>query len=116
MIVHILEKSEWEQAKEAGFYEARNIKKDGFIHCSLTEQIVGVANFGYVGRQNMLMLVLDEEKVDSPVVFEDLYGYEVDFPHIYGPINLDSVVEVLEFPCNEDGTFDLPKEAEKYLA
>jgi uncharacterized protein (DUF952 family) len=30
------------------------------------------------------------------------------FPHIYGDLNLDAVDKVLEFPCQENGGFNLP--------
>ncbi len=30
------------------------------------------------------------------------------FPHIYGPINLDAVIQVLDFEPDENGDFTLP--------
>jgi uncharacterized protein (DUF952 family) len=30
------------------------------------------------------------------------------FPHIYGPLNLDAVVQVIEFAPDSDGYFRMP--------
>ena len=35
-------------------------------------------------------------------------GSEELFPHLYGELNVDAVVRVIELPCDEDGSFRLP--------
>ena len=32
------------------------------------------------------------------------------FPHLYGELNVDAVVKVIELPCTADGSFRLPVE------
>lgn len=114
MIVHILRIGELEKAEEQGWYEAESLSKQGFIHCSQMHQIIRVANANYKGVEDMVMLVINEEKVKSAVVYEDLYNEGQEFPHIYGTLNLSAVEKVIAFPCNADGTFSLPPEAELY--
>lgn len=115
MIVHILRIGELEMAEEQGWYEAESLAKQGFIHCSLMSQIIGVANANYKGVDDMVMLVINEDKVKNAVVYEDLYNEGQQFPHIYGTLNLNAVEKVIAFPCNADGTFSLPPEAEQYI-
>jgi uncharacterized protein (DUF952 family) len=43
-----------------------------------------------------------------PVVYEDCYDSGQAFPHIYGPLNVDAVVNVVDFPPGKDGFFSLP--------
>jgi uncharacterized protein (DUF952 family) len=31
------------------------------------------------------------------------------FPHLYGALNVDAVVRVVELPCEVDGSFRLPE-------
>jgi uncharacterized protein (DUF952 family) len=42
-------------------------------------------------------------------VDEDLYRANEKFPHVYGPIPVHAVFDVVPFPCDEDGSFSLPE-------
>jgi len=42
------------------------------------------------------------------VKYENLEGGQKLFPHVYGPIPCNAVIEVLQFPPSDDGTFSLP--------
>lgn len=109
-IFHIVKKSDWEKAKKDGVYRDASLEKDGFIHCSLAQQIPPVANYNFKGQQDLVLLEISQEKLIHQVRFEDLYQLEEDYPHIYGPLNIDAVLRVVPFPPNADGTFVLPIE------
>ena len=55
-----------------------------------------------------MLLVIDTDKLMEPIVYENLEGGQQLFPHIYGELNCDAVVEVLEFEPQADGCFILP--------
>ena len=38
------------------------------------------------------------------------------FPHLYGELNVDAVVRVVELPCEMDGSFRLPERLREGLA
>ena len=40
--------------------------------------------------------------------------HEPLFPHIFGPINLDAVSEVIDFPCDEHGAFTSPPQLKTF--
>lgn len=107
MLLHIVDKSEWEAALELGVYTPTTIVTEGFIHLSTPEQVLLPANSFYRGRSGLVLLVIDENRLTSEVRFEDMYGHG-SFPHLYGPLNLDAVTAVLPFEPVEDGTFSLP--------
>ncbi len=110
-IFHIIPKSEWEMAKRHGKYSPESLNKEGFIHCSHTDQIVQVANSFYHDRDDLLLLRIFEPKVTAEVKHEPPLEAPLSgilFPHIYGDLNLDSVTKVIEFPCDENGKFTLP--------
>ncbi len=111
-IFHIISKSDWESAKKCGVYSPETLKSDGFIHCSQTDQIKTVADSFYKGQENLLLLRIVEEKVRPEIKCEPPLEAPLSgilFPHIYGDLNLDCVDKVIDFPVNDDGTFDLPK-------
>ena len=108
MIYHITEKQTWGDAKTQGQYSIDSLKTDGFIHFSTKEQVVDVANYLYKGKRDLVLLCVDENKTTHKVVFEDLKGHGI-FPHLYGPLNLDAVLRVVNFPVGTDGIFVLPK-------
>ncbi len=111
-IMHIVSLVEWERAKTIGLYTAPSLRNDGFIHCSLPQQIPPVANYNFRGQEGLVLLEIDMSKLKEAVKFEDLYGEGKEYPHVYGPINIESVIRVIPFPPEADGTFKLPPEIE----
>jgi uncharacterized protein (DUF952 family) len=51
----------------------------------------------------LLLLVIDTERLVSALCDEDLDGSGTTFPHLYGPLNLDAVVDVLAYERGADG-------------
>ncbi len=107
-LYHIVQRAEWESSAEIGFYAPASIAEEGFIHCSTLDQVVGTANRFYNGQTGLVLLQMDVAQVSAEIVYEDLYGHGQAFPHIYGPLNVDAVSAVVDFPPNADGTFSLP--------
>lgn len=81
---------------------------DGFIHCSRLGQILRVADALYADAGPMEIAAIAPEKLTSLVVDEDLYESNEDFPHIYGPIDVDAIVDILPFE-REGGGYRLPE-------
>ena len=103
MIVHICGRSEWQEGQAAGRYRAESLDTEGFIHCSRPGQILDVANQFYVGTKDLVMLCIDPRLLDAELRWEQV-GEDV-FPHLYGAINPGAVINVREFPADDDGIF-----------
>jgi uncharacterized protein (DUF952 family) len=102
-IVHLCPRKLWVIAQAAGEYRAPSLEADGFIHCSRPGQILAVANRFYRGQTGLALLWIDPEKVRAEIRWEAADGEE--FPHIYGPLNLDAVFDTRDFPPEADGSF-----------
>jgi len=94
MIYHITTKSEWEHALTIGKYEAASLQKEGFIHMSHLHQIEGVLERYFQGKTDLVKLNVDETKLIAEIKNELSPSLQESFPHVYGAINLDAVVEL----------------------
>ena len=68
-----------------------------------------MADTVFRGQRDLVLLCIAVDRLTAPLYSEGPEEGEEDFPHIYGPLNLDAVSEVLDFPPQEDGTFAQPK-------
>ena len=116
MIFHITKRIEWEEAVRAGEYRAASLNDQGFIHCSTPEQVVRVANFLFAGQCGLVLLCIDVEKLEAKVEYENCEGGIDLFPHVYGIINMEAVVDVVDFNPDQDGCFQLPSEIRRRLS
>ena len=91
-IYHIVLPKTWEAVKHNSTYSAESLETEGFIHCSYDHQLDGVIERYYSDAPGLIVLKLDIGKLTSKLVSEPSTGGEV-YPHIYGPINLDAVVD-----------------------
>ena len=111
-LFHVTEAATWERAVTAGTYEqstrGRSLKAVGFIHASFAWQVERVANLVYATNAEPLVLLrIDPRALNSPVRVEGLDGQAEQFPHIYGALPLDAVVEILPLE-RRDGEHRLP--------
>lgn len=102
-LVHLCSRREWEAALATGEYRAGSITSVGFIHLSRPAQILAVANRFYAGAPDLLLLWIDPLKVRPEVRWEAADG-EL-FPHLYGPLDLEAVASLDDFPPDTDGVF-----------
>jgi len=110
-IFHITSRVSWSAAQKSGAYSADSLMSEGFIHCSKIKQILRVSNTFYANQHGMVILVIDPSQLKPEVRWEaGTDKADEFFPHIYGQLNLEAVVRVLDFEPGPDGMFSLPAE------
>ena len=95
VIYHVTTTEDWNAAKQKGHYEHPSLKDEGFIHCSQDHQLAGVLERYFAGKTGLIKLVIDTDKLNSKFVFDWSPSLADTFPHIYGPINIDAVIDVI---------------------
>ncbi len=97
--------AEWEVFEGKAEYTTPSLDSEGFVHASQnTEQLLWVANRRFPEEARMLVLSVDTTRVGPEIRYED-GGRAQPFPHIYGPLNIDAVVEVRELVKDDSGRF-----------
>jgi uncharacterized protein (DUF952 family) len=90
-ILHITTPDAYVAAQAAGRLAAPSLETEGFIHCSTARQVVATADRIFRGSGDLLLLEIDPGRLDAPLRHERATDVGDDFPHIYGPLNLDAV-------------------------
>lgn len=107
-IFHITKRVEWERAEREGSYRTPTLASEGFIHCSLVDQVIRTANRLFRGQTGLVLLEIDTSRVEAEIRYENCEGGQEAFPHIYGALDAGSVVRVLALEPGEDGSFAMP--------
>ena len=107
MITKVITKRNWEIAKTIGEINEASLKEEGFIHCSLLDQALKVAQKHFSNEEDVLLLSINPSLVKAEIKYE-LASNGQEYPHVYGVINIESIVEIVPFP-KEDGEFILPE-------
>jgi uncharacterized protein (DUF952 family) len=94
LICHITTAAEWDAAKPSGQYASTSLKDEGFIHCCLPEQVPSILERYFQGKKNLVKLNLESDLLTSQLIYEWSPSVQQTFPHIYGPINVNAVLEV----------------------
>ncbi|MET7479224.1 DUF952 domain-containing protein [Streptomyces sp. NPDC005648] len=97
-ILHLTERALWDAARAKGTYEistrGRTLQEEGFIHCSTRAQLPATARRFFDGVDDLVVLVIDPARLDVPLKYESNKPGGEEFPHVYGPIPVDAVVDV----------------------
>lgn len=114
-IVAIANKDVWAHAVSVGEFTQSTLDNTlaevGFIHCSFPGQTLEIVNRKFSDRENLVLLLIDEDKVVAPIKHEAaLSGRAGVFPHIYGPLNVGAVYKVLSLTKDIEGKFVAPIE------
>ena len=110
-ITHLLPAADWATAQAAGEYRPVSLETEGFIHFSTPAQILAVANDFYHGQIDLVLLWVDPDRLNFPLRWEPPFppAHQDEpgmlFPHLYGPLNLDAVMGIVQFTADSDGIF-----------
>ena len=112
LLFHLAIADEWEEARSRGGPYRRStlgvsLDEQGFIHCSFPGQLQKVADAVFASRDDVVLLAIDRGQLSAEVRVEATDGGTERFPHIYGPLDLDAVIDSVPVPLGADGRLDV---------
>jgi uncharacterized protein (DUF952 family) len=113
-LLHITERVTWLEAAKTGEYRmstrGMTLAEQGFIHCSLRHQLRAVAEYLYANADadQLVVLVIDSERVPAIVRYEAPEPGVEKYPHIYGVLPASAVTAVVAVSRDDAGRLVLP--------
>lgn len=110
-LLHLTTPSTWRVALEAGSVVTPSNLTEGFVHLSPPSQVRLPADRLFAGRDDVLLLVLDEARLAAEVRWEPgVHGdpASMRFPHLYGLLPVAAVTSVVPYRPGPDGAYADP--------
>ena len=96
LLFHLISAGDWADAPDP--YVPPGFDDLGFVHLSTARQVDIPGRALFAGREDMLLLVLDPARLDDVRFEEGVPPVPGElFPHLYGPLPLDAVLDVLPY-------------------
>lgn len=90
-------KKEYDKIGNNAYYGENLVAQDGFIHFSTWNSFYDIADQFINEKEEYVIVCVNTTLVEAVVRWEDMDGFGVYYPHLYGPLNMNSVVDVLPF-------------------
>lgn len=111
-VFHICTREALAAARAAGAYRPASLDLEGFVHLSRAHQVLPTARAYFGGVPDLVLLVIDPSLLSAPLRYEPpaplptatpKAGDVELYPHYYGALELDAVVDVLELAHFDGG-------------
>jgi len=105
-LMHLALAAELAASAENDIYAPAGFATEGFIHCCWPKQLAGVIERYYQGRDDLVLLDLDQRAFGKTLVEEDP-GNGEKFPHLYAHIPLSTITAKRVLLLDGNGNVDL---------
>lgn len=107
-IYKICPASAWREAERQGAYRgSADDTRDGYIHFSTAGQVPGTVARYFAGQKGLFLIAVDADALGDSLKWEPARDGDL-FPHLYGELEFDAVISVIELPLRSDGTHTIP--------
>lgn len=97
-LFHITTRAAWDRSQAAREYRAASLDSEGFIHLSTEDQWRHTLHRLFRGVEDLVILRIDPRRVAAEIKYERAHDADEEFPHLYGPLETDAVMNLREAP------------------
>jgi uncharacterized protein (DUF952 family) len=106
-LFHLATPTAWAAAQITGEVAPPSLATEGFVHCSTRAQLGGTIERHFSGVEELVLLRLDAAAIEAALRWEESRPGEL-YPHVYRPIAVDEVLEVVPWRRDPDGSVKRP--------
>lgn len=89
--------ADWaDRDRDSPSWAPESLESVGFVHCCWPEQLAGVLERWFLGRDDLFVLDFDPTKITGGIKEEDAGPGTELHPHVYGPLDLVALRHVRE--------------------
>jgi uncharacterized protein (DUF952 family) len=104
----IAERSAWNEARSRGRFDGSpDDVRDGYIHLSAENQIVGTLARHFAGAADLVLIEIDAAALGAALRWEPARGGQL-FPHLHAPLGMSAVRSERTLELGPDGRHRLP--------
>ena len=107
LIFKIVPRAEWEAVGDTYAGSAHD-RADGFLHFSTGPQLAETLRLYYAGRDDLLLVAVDEAALGAALKWERSPSRGEDFPHLFAPLPRSAVRWTKLLARDAQGNFIIP--------
>ena len=97
LIFHIAHDADIARLADTREYRCASLESEGFIHCCSQQQLPGVTARYYADIDDVHLLIIAVERLPPALILENTVGGDELFPHVYGPIAVDCIIDCIPY-------------------
>jgi uncharacterized protein (DUF952 family) len=104
LIFKIVPRAEWDAAGDA-YRGSAHDQADGFLHFSTAAQLAATLTLYYAGRDDLVLVAVEAEKLGAALKWEHAPSRGEDFPHLFAALPRSAVLWTKPLARDASGDF-----------
>lgn len=94
---HLVPRDVWDAADPDAPWAPPSLATEGFVHLSFPDQVDATVTRHFPPDADLVVLTVDLDRLTCDVLVEDTTGRGEPFPHAYGPLDRDAILEAVPY-------------------